>query len=729
MAEKQKADVPGADTWLLVLGAGASMGPPAELPAFVPVRDAILRALGWFRVPGGYERPAPLGGQMWPPLTSHRLLDRDAPAEVVFGALARFGVPFAQQLADVLSSADRYNAVHLVAARVLATGGTVWTPNVDRLVELACEQPPHCLVTSARDDETGVDRGAETTGDGTGWLIKFHGDVNQPDTLAFTDLQLCAPFPDRAVDLLGAHARGRNLVFYGYRGADADLRPVIEKAIECASTVLWFEPDKTSQVRIRETFDNSKVTILPDLARSSGPEFAKTVEAFIEYAARHGLVTSADDALVEQLKLARADVPVSFWFPSVPAIVHARLVERFGRGKDVRASLAAARRADLLRLPPRMVGPHLSWWAGDWLRRSGSLGHTAILQGGAHPRVIGWLPRRIRTYAVRKTCEALLPMGRFEQLSQLAKASLSWRAESDQVGRGLDDYYLGHALRNAANFNEAVLAQRQAQDALLVRADADTERAAGVFLETGVLALGQGRITDARRSAQDLVEARGQYAIGRWSGWGHWLFAMSYLYECGVAKPESLYECEAAKTESLTGLVDQGLRELRSARLDFRDTGAADAEEDVFIASLLAYRLRLALGQIEHANANPGQPLPGAPARPAVRGNRARRDVLLLEADCRIALGHVDVAGALIDQAMAGDASPLTASVGELARAALSGNADKLTATRDCAVAAGRTWHAAVADLCLPAASRLPIDSGIPQLEKVGCRPVLWLLS
>jgi len=112
-----------------------------------------------------------------------------------------------------------------------------------------------------------------------------------------------------------------------------------------------------------------------------------------------------------------------------------------------------------------------------------------------------------------------------------------------------------------------------------------------------------------------------------------------------------------------------------------------------------------------------------------VRGNRARRDVLLLEADCRIALGHVDVAGALIDQAMAGDASPLTASVGELARAALSGNADKLTATRDCAVAAGRTWHAAVADLCLPAASRLPIDSGIPQLEKVGCRPVLWLLS
>src|ERR1017187_6917305 len=142
MSGKQEADAFGGKMGLLVLGAGASMGPPAELPAFVPVRDAILRALGWLRVPGGYERPTPLGGRMWPPLTSHRLLDRDAPAEVVFGTLARFGVPFAQQLADVLSNADRYNAVHLIAARVLASGGTVWTPNVDRLVEQACEQPP-----------------------------------------------------------------------------------------------------------------------------------------------------------------------------------------------------------------------------------------------------------------------------------------------------------------------------------------------------------------------------------------------------------------------------------------------------------------------------------------------------------------------------------------------------------------------------------------------------------
>jgi hypothetical protein len=718
MSGKQEADAFGGKMWLLVLGAGASMGPPAELPAFVPVRDAILRALGWLRVPGGYERPTPLGGRMWPPLTSHRLLDRDAPAEVVFGTLARFGVPFAQQLADVLSNADRYNAVHLIAARVLASGGTVWTPNVDRLVELACEQPPRCLVMSARDDETGVDRGAERTGDGTGWLVKFHGDVGQPDTLAFTDLQLCAPFPARAVEALSTHADGKNLIFYGYRGADADLRPVIGKAIERASAALWFEPDKANQLRIQETFDDPKVTILPDIDDGSRPAFAKNAEVFIEYAARHGLVTPADGVLVEQLKSARADVPVSFWFPSVPAIVHARLVERFGRATEVQASLVAARRADLLRLPPRMVGSHLRWWAGDQLRQSGSLPHAVVLNTGAHPHAIAWLPPPLRRYAVRKTCEALLPAGRSEQLSRLAKASLTWRADSDHVGRGLDYYYLGHALRNAGAFTEAVRAQQQAQDALLGRKDADTERAAGVFLETGMLALGQGRLADARRSAQDLVEARGQYAIGRWSGWGHWLFAMSYLYECGLAQPEAAAD-----------LVARALREIRSARLDFRDAGTAAGEEDVFIASLLAYRVRLALGQVDAENADPDRPLPDAPTPPVVKGNRAKRDILLLKADCRIALGHVDIACSLIDQALAGGASPLSVSVGELAQAVLSGDTRLLATTRDRAAAAGRAWQAAVADLCLLPGSRLAPDSDILKLQELGQPPVLWLLT
>jgi hypothetical protein len=66
----------------------------------------------------------------------------------------------------LLPNADRYNAVHMEEARVIANGARCG--------------------------------GAEMTGDGTGWLVTLHGDVDRPDTLAFTDSPPCAPFPDRA---------------------------------------------------------------------------------------------------------------------------------------------------------------------------------------------------------------------------------------------------------------------------------------------------------------------------------------------------------------------------------------------------------------------------------------------------------------------------------------------------------------------------------------------------
>lgn len=80
---------------------------------------------------------------------------------------------------------DSYNATHLIAARVLANGGTVWTPNVDRLIELGCPSPPKSLVISTRDNEAQLAARAQRTDDGAGWLLKFHGDVEDRDSLAF----------------------------------------------------------------------------------------------------------------------------------------------------------------------------------------------------------------------------------------------------------------------------------------------------------------------------------------------------------------------------------------------------------------------------------------------------------------------------------------------------------------------------------------------------------------
>jgi hypothetical protein len=35
------------DDWLLFLGAGASVGPPARLPAFPALAAGVLRGIGW----------------------------------------------------------------------------------------------------------------------------------------------------------------------------------------------------------------------------------------------------------------------------------------------------------------------------------------------------------------------------------------------------------------------------------------------------------------------------------------------------------------------------------------------------------------------------------------------------------------------------------------------------------------------------------------------------------
>ena len=72
---------------------------PTNLPGFDSLRDAILTGLGWDRTGDEtYIRAEPIGGREFPGLHSSRLSARPAPAEVVFGSLHRFGVPFAPQV-------------------------------------------------------------------------------------------------------------------------------------------------------------------------------------------------------------------------------------------------------------------------------------------------------------------------------------------------------------------------------------------------------------------------------------------------------------------------------------------------------------------------------------------------------------------------------------------------------------------------------------------------------
>ncbi len=248
---------PGAD-WLMFLGAGASVPAPAMLPAFEALARGVLGAIGWERV---WDK----NGTGWWRHASYPEFESDAvAAEVLFGTLHMFGVPFAGQVARVLSDPARTpNVVHHVAAVVLANGGMVWTTNVDLMVERASAAlyPAPARAGRAADKSGGLLAALREAGPGT--LVKFHGTAEAPATLAFTDRELMTPLPRADVDHLAELARGKRIILYGYAGADADLAGLLDAAFEVAAEVVWYEPVTKRRDDIREAFPAARLRFAP----------------------------------------------------------------------------------------------------------------------------------------------------------------------------------------------------------------------------------------------------------------------------------------------------------------------------------------------------------------------------------------------------------------------------------------------------------------------------------
>jgi hypothetical protein len=192
------------------------MASPTNIPAFDPLRDAILEVPGWHKQNEIYIHSKPIGGHDFPSIRSSRLSARSAPAEVVFGTLHRFGVPFAPQVERLLlEPRPNFNAVHAVAAAVLADKGPVWTPNIDIAVEDACQSLSDTgirrVVVGDRDEsgrrlEFRADRVADAV------LFKMHGSADLSGSLAFTYLELLAPYNRDEIEHLSDLAGGRCLV-------------------------------------------------------------------------------------------------------------------------------------------------------------------------------------------------------------------------------------------------------------------------------------------------------------------------------------------------------------------------------------------------------------------------------------------------------------------------------------------------------------------------------------
>jgi hypothetical protein len=483
-----------------------------------------------------------------------------------------------------------------------------------------------------------------------------------------------------------------------------------------ASVVRWYEPNITARRRIERAF-GGLFEFDPAQLPGDGQDFvanvAATASAFLTFASGASLLDGAPFSLQDELKEARRPVSVGFKL-APPAIVHARLVERFGRAADERVALKIARREDLAAWPPRAVRDHLRWAVSRSLYEDDGVLRRVTGLIARHPGILRHLPARVTAFIYDKGPAVLLPNGEYEVVYALASGALNNSARTSPLQRGSDLYYLAHSLRYMSAPEQARRTLGHAQALLVDRRGSDAERYAGVLLEAGLIAIHQGRVADAFIAANDLVNGPGRYAIGRWSGWGHWLWALAHLYSAGVPNLGS----------SVDHAVLAAAEHIDHAKADFDDSGLERGMGDLLVLQLLSHRLRIAAG---HNDFVPSTEVPLT--------RRQSHDVALLLAD--IALGRDELAEAdqhlsLVERSPANRVAAAWAQLGRAAYADRVGVPGPAYAEieRD-ASQAGAWWLAAQARLATEHTNEVTIDAGPwpVRAAPVGDPRVLWLLT
>jgi len=598
------------DNWLLFLGAGASVSAPAGLPDFALLSEGVLGALGWTWRPSPDPQRPELGA--WDHAVYPSFEPASFAAEVLFGTLHGFGVRFAGEVARVLADEHHEpNAAHHVAAGVLACGGLVWTPNVDLCVERAFAgrsggSPPRAGRAGGRE---GVPL-LPLTMAGPGSLVKFHGTVEDPQTLAFTDRELLTPLPAQDVEHLVSLARDRRVVLYGYAGADADLADLLEAVFGAAAGVVWYEPKAYQRDYIRQAFPAANIEFAPPFLPDGGlrETVPPTARAFVTDATAHGFTVPDLVAASFAEVLPRQAPRVSL--PEPPGITQARLVMRFGAPASEAEAVKTARERDLRAFRWRTIPWHLRWAFSRSLYAGGMA--AGVVRAAARARPVLTLPgmRPFRDAVITRQCALLLPRGRWQDVAELT----TWAIRNRRLPGGRpypsDLYYRAYAHRYLMEPGQAARDADAAVDGLA--SALDPERLAGALLESGAAAIYQGRFDDALKRAFDLRFRRGRYAIPRWQSWGGWLAAAAL---CHLRKPAEAREA------------------LKAAEPRFASEGYQQALADLETIALLADRVDLALGE--------SRPFPHVTHYDAARTPRQRDDLDLVLADLAIASGEM----------------------------------------------------------------------------------------
>jgi hypothetical protein len=622
----------GAEDWVLFLGAGASVAGPTRLPTFDVLAAAVLRGLGWDEPGDGRD-----GRWTHPSYPSFR--PPSLAPEVLFGTLRIFDIEFADKVAAALT-ADEPNAVHCVAAEVLARGGTVWTTNIDSAVELACLRQEVTVKVAGRAADRAPRRLRPLAASGPGWLVKFHGTGEALETLAFTDRELIAPLAAADAGHLAGLGAGKTVVLYGYAGADPDLFGLLDEVFERADRVIWFEPSQRRREEIERAFPAADLEFRPAVVPSQAAAArAATGRAFLELAGEAGVAVESGlaDALLDQSEGSPSLEPFALAEPA--GVTQARLVERFGFAGDDRVALRTARHLDLRERRLDSLAAHLRWARNNSVYDEGALADAMEWLAGRPWLLAKLRPLGLRDYLITRACGVLLQKGHWRELEGFADWAVRTRSASGDANPS-DLYYRAHARSYTLRIG---VASRDAEEARAgLSSSSDPERHAGAVLEVGRMAIYRGRFEEALRAGFELRHRTGRFAIPRWQAWGAWLEAVAL---CHLGEPGRAREPLAA------------------ARERFQGEGRDGPLQDVRTVELLADRVALAQDAL--------QELPDLDEDPRLLRGRYRDDRCLVTADLAIGLGNLELARERLEGVVQRPAVPIAPVWARLALAEL----------------------------------------------------------
>ena len=233
---------------VVFVGAGASMGPPTNLPSWRDVNRIVVRSLT--------SHAALAVGDVLAEKAAHLILARHdkekLPPEYQAQVLAEL---LHDRYFDVLRhiDSDRPNATHLAIAWLARLGcvRAVVTTNFDRVLEsaFAAVDAPferHFQPDDFRALADDLDRFDKP--DGPCQLLKLHGSVDDPETLIDTLAQRKQGFPQPVMKCVQHLLRSGHWLFLGFSGLDLEAEPnylALEQEADEAVGFTWLVREMT----------------------------------------------------------------------------------------------------------------------------------------------------------------------------------------------------------------------------------------------------------------------------------------------------------------------------------------------------------------------------------------------------------------------------------------------------------------------------------------------------